>query len=312
MKRKLFKITTVAIVILALLSTICFAGNSTGFNDVLDNAWYTEGISFCKSKGFMTGYNKTVFGTEDKLTRAEFVTILYRIAGKLPSSGYYVPFEDVNEKDFYGDAVKWAYYNNIVTGYNSSKFGTNDPITRQDLAVILNRVAGADEFTGNYVSNFKDTNKVYDYAKVALKWANYNGIITGKGGTLIDPTANTTRAEAATMIMRYYKKFYSEGSDLSNLSLSRQNALKSARNYISYMAFSKEGLVDQLIYEEYSESDARFAVKNIGVDWMEQATKMAKNYLEYMSFSRDGLIEQLKYEKFTDEEAEHGVSSVGY
>ena len=98
----------------------------------------------------------------------------------------------------------------------------------------------------------------------------------GKGGTRIDPKANTTRAETAAMLERFYKKYFVNGQDLSNMTMSQKNALKSARTYITYMAFSKEGLIRQLEFEEYSTEDARFAVENLGIDWREQALKDAK------------------------------------
>ena len=90
------------------------------------------------------------------------------------------------------------------------------------------------------------------------------------------------------------------------------NALASAKNYLRAMAFSREGLINQLEYEGYSTSEATFAVNNCGADWYEQAAKCAKNYLRTMSFSRQGLIEQLEYEGFTHEQAVYGVEAAGY
>lgn len=86
-----------------------------------------------------------------------------------------------------------------------------------------------------------------------------------------------------------------------------KNALESAKNYLRFMAFSYTGLIDQLEYEGYSYSEAKYAVDNCGADWYEQAVKCA---LEYMSFSRSGLIEQLEYEGFTHDQAVYGVEQV--
>ena len=77
------------------------------------------------------------------------------------------------------------------------------------------------------------------------------------------------------------------------------------------MAFSYDGLVDQLEYEKFSYDDAVYGVDNCGADWNEQAAKKAEEYLDFMSFSRDGLIEQLQYEGFTYDQAAYGVDSVG-
>lgn len=86
-----------------------------------------------------------------------------------------------------------------------------------------------------------------------------------------------------------------------------KNALQSAKDYLKFMAFSYEGLIDQLEYEGYSYSEAKYAVDNCGADWYEQAVKCAESYLEYMSFSRSDLIDQLEYEGFTHDQAVYGV-----
>lgn len=93
--------------------------------------------------------------------------------------------------------------------------------------------------------------------------------------------------------------------------ISQKNALKKAKDYLNYSAFSYTGLIEQLEYEKFSTEDATYAVDNCGADWNKQAEKKAADYLEYSSFSRDGLIEQLEYEGFTFEQATHGVDSTG-
>lgn len=90
------------------------------------------------------------------------------------------------------------------------------------------------------------------------------------------------------------------------------NVVKTAKNYLSFMAFSRKGLIDQLVYEGYSQESAEYAVDNIGADWNQQCANKAKDYLEFMSFSRDGLYQQLAYEGFTDEQIQYGLSQVGY
>lgn len=92
---------------------------------------------------------------------------------------------------------------------------------------------------------------------------------------------------------------------------SQQNALRKAADYLDYQAFSRKGLIEQLVYEKYSTPDATWAVDRVTVDWNEQAAKKAKDYLEYQSFSRSGLIDQLTYEGFSPAQAEYGVSKTG-
>lgn len=93
--------------------------------------------------------------------------------------------------------------------------------------------------------------------------------------------------------------------------LSQQNALRKANEYLRYTAFSYPGLIQQLEYEKFSTEDSTWAVERVKTDWNEQAAKKAKSYLDYTSFSRPGLIDQLLFEGFTPEQAEYGVSKTG-
>lgn len=92
-----------------------------------------------------------------------------------------------------------------------------------------------------------------------------------------------------------------------SVSSGKRNALRSAKDYLSVMPFSYSGLIDQLEYEGYSNSEATYAADNCGADWYEQAVKSAKQYLEVMAFSRSGLIDQLEYEGYTHDQAVYGV-----
>lgn len=94
--------------------------------------------------------------------------------------------------------------------------------------------------------------------------------------------------------------------------LGQKNALSKAGTYLKIMAFSYQGLMDQLIYEGFSEDEAKYAADNCGADWYEQAAKKAKSYLEFMSFSKSGLIDQLEFEGFTNDQATYGAEAVGY
>lgn len=93
--------------------------------------------------------------------------------------------------------------------------------------------------------------------------------------------------------------------------VSQKNAVKMAKNYLSYTAFSKKGLITQLEFEGFSNEDATYAVGQVKVNWQEQAAEMAKNYLDYTAFSRSGLIEQLEFEGFSNEDATYGADAVG-
>ena len=121
-------------------------------------------------------------------------------------------------------------------------------------------------------------------------------------------TSNTVKKENSVSS----NKTNTTTNNISSVTLGEKNALNSAKNYLSIMAFSKQGLIKQLEYEGYSEKEAQYGADNCGANWNEQASKMAKQYLDMMSFSKSGLIEQLKYEGFTTAQAEYGAKSVGY
>lgn len=97
----------------------------------------------------------------------------------------------------------------------------------------------------------------------------------------------------------------------SNITAGQRNALKSAKSYLSYSAFSREGLIHQLEFEKYTREEAEYGADNCGADWKEQAVKSARSYFEFSAFSRKGMIKQLEFEKYTKDEAEYGADNCG-
>ena len=96
-----------------------------------------------------------------------------------------------------------------------------------------------------------------------------------------------------------------------SVTVGQKNAVAKAKSYLGYSAFSHDGLVAQLEYEQFSHTDAVYGADNSGANWNEQAAKKAKSYMEMSAYSRGSLIEQLKYEKFTQAQAEYGANAVG-
>lgn len=96
------------------------------------------------------------------------------------------------------------------------------------------------------------------------------------------------------------------------ITIGQSNALSKAHDYLSVMPFSHQGLIDQLVFEGFTQEDSTYAADNCGADWNTQAAKKAQDYLDIGSYSRQGLIDQLVYEGFTQEQATYGVSAVGY
>lgn len=101
------------------------------------------------------------------------------------------------------------------------------------------------------------------------------------------------------------------GLELPLSPVSQQNAVSKAMEYLNFTSFSRQGLIEQLVYDEFSTADAVFAVDSISVDWNEQAAKKAAEYLNFSSFSRGGLIDQLVFDGFTQSQAQYGVSTTG-
>lgn len=127
----------------------------------------------------------------------------------------------------------------------------------------------------------------------------------------VTETANVNETKNSTVAPQQTSSADANDSTV-NLTMGQKNALRSAKDYISTMAFSHDGLVKQLEYEAYSHEDAVYGADNCGADWDEQAAKSAEEYLSTMAFSRDELIKQLEYEGFTHEQALYGTEANGY
>ncbi len=93
--------------------------------------------------------------------------------------------------------------------------------------------------------------------------------------------------------------------------VSQRNAVRSAEEYLDFAAFSREGLIKQLEFDDFSTADATFAVDHITVDWNEQAAKAAEGYLDFSGFSRGGLVAQLEFDGFTPSQAAYGATAAG-
>ena len=178
---------------------------STNFTDVEENGWYHTGVDFMVKNGFMNGVADDTFDVDGNLTRAQLVTILYRIAGE-PESTATNPFADVADGQWYTNAVIWAAENGIVKGVNTTTFAPNDQITREQIATILFRYAKAEKVEGK-LAGFPDAEKVSDYAADAMAWAVEQGLINGisesDGKTYLAPQETATRAQIAVILMRY-------------------------------------------------------------------------------------------------------------
>lgn len=177
------------------------------FKDVPEDAWYKLAVDYAVGKELMKGTGNGKFEPESPMTRAMLVTVLWRYAGE-PLQGENI-FSDVEDDRWYVEAVAWAAYNGIVGGVGDGKFDPDGKITREQMAAILYRycnTVGIDTGKREELSSFPDGEKVSAYATDALSWAVAEGLITGSeaGGKIwLDPQGNATRAQVATILMRF-------------------------------------------------------------------------------------------------------------
>ena len=174
------------------------------FKDVSVDSWYYDAVSYVYRNGLMNGISATRFAPNAKLNRAMIAQVLYNLEGETRS--YPTVFSDVADSAWYADAVNWAADKGIVEGYGNGKFGPEDNITREQMAAILYRYAdykGYDVRASARLSGFADEDQVSDWAEEAMSWAVAEDLMDGKGNNRLDPTGTATRAEVATILMRF-------------------------------------------------------------------------------------------------------------
>ena len=115
--------------------------SDTGYSDVDAGAWYAESVAWCRENNLMAGVGGGRFAPDSTLTRAMLAAVLWRQAGS-PAVNYLMQFNDVPEGQWYTESIRWAASEELVRGYGNGRFGTNDPITQQQLDIILNNYLG--------------------------------------------------------------------------------------------------------------------------------------------------------------------------
>lgn len=182
------------------------------FVDVPGGAWYEEGVRYTYEHGLMSGTSATTFSPDMTTTRSMIATILWRLAGS-PVVDYAMAFDDVDAGAWYAEAVRWAASEGIVAGYGNNKFGSEDPITREQMALMLYRFAqnqGYDVSVGENTNilSYTDFANLGEYAISAMQWAVGAGIISGTGdGSTLSPQGQATRAQAAVMLTKFCQQY---------------------------------------------------------------------------------------------------------
>lgn len=265
--RKLKSFLSIALAAMMMMAMTVTVGSADGgnFTDVKANDWFAEGVAVCYDYGIVNGTSEDTFSPEKQITRAEFVTMLYRMDtlakynGGIRLGGFaftqnppkdsndYLSkrsaellakkgdcaFTDVDFDEYYAAAVIWASEKSYVNGTSETEFSPNAKITREQLATMLYRYQNAEgldflyrtegaEYVEDVVfsffaditygkevvvntatlNKFTDGNKVSDYAKESVSWANQSGYLNGVSDTVIQPQGTATRAQVATILAR--------------------------------------------------------------------------------------------------------------
>ena len=180
------------------------------FTDVGDT-WYRDAVTFVYERGLMTGTSSTTFAPSQNLTRAQLVTILWRMEGE-PNVAFRPIFNDVLAGQWYSTAVIWAFDNGVVSGTGPGTFAPHNNITREQFATMMHNYA---RFAGHNTSvpanfnlnQFTDAGAISGWALEAMRWANFNGLITGTTATTLSPQGTANRAQCAAILMRYVQTF---------------------------------------------------------------------------------------------------------
>ena len=184
------------------------------FNDVPEGYWAYDAIQYVYGEGLMAGTSGSTFNPEGTTTRGQIVTILWRLSGS-PVVNYLMDFDDVDPAAYYAEAIRWATSEGIAGGYGGGLFGPDDPITREQLAVMLYRFAqaqGYDVTASADLSGYTDVGEVSSYAAQALSWTAAEGIINGTGATTLSPDGSATRAQVAVILTRFCQEFVEEAN----------------------------------------------------------------------------------------------------
>lgn len=170
------------------------------FTDVPATHWAAGAVAFVSSQGLLQGTGASTFAPGQPMTRAMLVTALWREAGS-PVVNYAMDFDDVDEDQWYTEAVRWAASEGIVAGTGKG-FSPDAALTRESLAAILFRYAGG-QVSADDLSGYADGASVSAWAREAMNWAVAQGLITGKSGGRLDPGGTASRAEVSAILMRY-------------------------------------------------------------------------------------------------------------
>lgn len=179
--------------------------SSTPFLDIRTH-WAKSAIESAVAKGLFAGTSPTTFHPDQAMNRSMLVTVLYRMEKEPTAEGDGKRFADVPAGAYYAKAVVWASAKGIVAGYSDTQFGPEDTITREQLAVILNRYATYKGYNTSKTADlaaFQDADQISEWARVPVQWANVMKLLNGRTSTTLAPKGSATRAEVAKILVTF-------------------------------------------------------------------------------------------------------------
>ena len=174
------------------------------FTDLGENQWYESAVRYAYTHDIMEGMSATKFSPNISLTRAQAVQVLYNLEGQPAVSGN-AAFPDLVE-EWYKPAIAWAEQTGVVDGYEDGTFRPGQPVNRMEFAQMLYNYAaykGCDLSAKGDLTAFPDGDSVQPWAETAMTWANGNALINGHDDGTLEPGGTTTRAQAASILMRF-------------------------------------------------------------------------------------------------------------
>ena len=205
-------ILALLLAIILLVSMVPTSFAAQGFTDVPDDQWYTDSVGYAVEHGLMAGVGNGRFAPEIPMTRAMVVTVLYRIAGS-PEDFSDNPFHDMPADSWFSKPVLWAVKNGITAGTSDTTFSPYADINREQMVTFLYRYASSVDYplSSESVQNYSDAAQISGYAVAPFEWAVSAGVISGVGNNRIAPQSNATRAQCATVLMRFDQLMNGDG-----------------------------------------------------------------------------------------------------
>lgn len=191
-----FSCVLLALILSLGITTSACAADTGGFADVGDSTWYADAVRYVSEKSLMVGTGGDTFSPDGTFTRAQVATVLYRMAGEPEVSGEDT-FIDTDAGQWYSDAVLWCTRQGVIEGYGDNLFGTNDPVTQEQLLTLFYRFAGEPESAG------ADRGDVSAYAQNAVRWALSAGVASENAGYAFSPKSAAARATVAVMLANF-------------------------------------------------------------------------------------------------------------